>query len=248
MKKNRTMRLAALLLVLTLITSCFVGGTFAKYTTSTNSNDHARVAYWGFNAEQQTLELKDLFSASYTTDVTSKDKADVIAPGTEGNATFVFVYDEVTSYEEYVDGVHTDNEKALAVTGPEVDYNFTVAVEDICDADIKANPNIQWKLDNKAWGSWDQMVKDIKALSGHESGTQRYEANTLPKGFGTDEDAAENKHTISWQWIFETADKADTTTVNEMNEQDATDTAMGNAELLDDCSIKITITATQVND
>ena len=31
MKKNRTMRVAALLLALTLMTSCFVGGTFAKY-------------------------------------------------------------------------------------------------------------------------------------------------------------------------------------------------------------------------
>ena len=47
MKKNSTMRIAALLLVLTLMTSCFVGGTFAKYTTSGHISDTARVAKWG---------------------------------------------------------------------------------------------------------------------------------------------------------------------------------------------------------
>ena len=47
MKKTKLMRAALLLLVLTLITSCFVGGTFAKYTTSEKGSDTARVAKWG---------------------------------------------------------------------------------------------------------------------------------------------------------------------------------------------------------
>ena len=42
MKKTKLMRAALLLLVLTLITSCFVGGTFAKYTTSAEGSDTAR--------------------------------------------------------------------------------------------------------------------------------------------------------------------------------------------------------------
>ena len=40
LKNNRTMRAAVLLLALVLITSCFVGGTFAKYVTSGDAADH----------------------------------------------------------------------------------------------------------------------------------------------------------------------------------------------------------------
>ena len=47
LKNNRTMRAAVLLLALVLITSCFVGGTFAKYVTSGDAADLARVAKWG---------------------------------------------------------------------------------------------------------------------------------------------------------------------------------------------------------
>ena len=41
------MRVAGLLLALVLVTSCFVGGTFAKYVTSGGGTDHARVAKFG---------------------------------------------------------------------------------------------------------------------------------------------------------------------------------------------------------
>ena len=42
MKKNSTMRIAAVLMVLTLMTSCFVGGTFAKYTTADDASDNTK--------------------------------------------------------------------------------------------------------------------------------------------------------------------------------------------------------------
>ena len=45
MKKTRMMRLASILLVLVLMTSSVVGGTFAKYTTSVNKNMVGRVPY-----------------------------------------------------------------------------------------------------------------------------------------------------------------------------------------------------------
>lgn len=38
------MRAAVLMLALVLITSCFVGGTFAKYVTSGTGGDNAKVA------------------------------------------------------------------------------------------------------------------------------------------------------------------------------------------------------------
>jgi hypothetical protein len=47
MKKNKMMRLASALLVLTLLTTSLISGTLAKYTTSGNASDTARVAKFG---------------------------------------------------------------------------------------------------------------------------------------------------------------------------------------------------------
>ena len=214
MKKNVMMRVASALLVAVLMTTCAISGTFAKYTTTATSNDSARVAYWGFQASN-SMDLTNLFLSTYEEgDVKSADGKDVIAPGATGLATFQFKYDETNGT-------------------PEVAYTFTVDVVASCDDAIKNNTNIQWKLDDGTWGTWDAMVDAIKALSGEADGSKDYAANTLPTAFG----ASDAVHTISWQWIFHTADDAD-----------VVDTTMGNAADLADCSIKITITATQIGD
>ena len=93
MKKNNAMRLASVLLVLTLLTTCVISGTFAKYTTSTTGGDKARVAYWGFG--QAAAATIDLFDGQYA-NVTSSGEVDgfsnVFAPGTEKSTTFAFAY------------------------------------------------------------------------------------------------------------------------------------------------------------
>ena len=226
MKKNKMMRLASLLLVLVLMTSSVVGGTFAKYTTSVSSEDKARVAYWGFQSTN-TMDLQGLFLNTYN-NVASINGDNVIAPGTEGSTTFSFAWDEDTTAW---DGAKVN------VTGPEVAYNFTVAVEWTCDDAILNNPNIVWQLDDNGYGKWTDMVADIVALSGNDSGTQYYAPNTLPAEFTAEDDV----HTISWKWVF------DETTDTGFANNDVMDTAMGNAQLLDDCWLKITITATQEN-
>lgn len=48
MKKNKMMRIASCLLVLVLLTTCVISGTFAKYVTSSGElTDSATVAKWG---------------------------------------------------------------------------------------------------------------------------------------------------------------------------------------------------------
>lgn len=51
MKGSKQPKLAALLLVLTLVTTCFVSGTFAKYVSEGEGKDAARVAKWGVKVE-----------------------------------------------------------------------------------------------------------------------------------------------------------------------------------------------------
>lgn len=227
MKINRMMRLASILLVLVLMTSSVVGGTFAKYTTSVDGYDTARVAKWGF--EPSEIELDGLFNYVYEMDadpawatnsvVASDGKTDLIAPGTTGSAKFGFNYDEVSGG---------------AIGAPEVAYTFEVNVDETGIADsIKANKNIQWKLDEGNWVTWNEFVAAVEALDGSTAGAGQYAPNTLPDAFNSDGEM----HTISWQWIFFADDAQD---------KDV-DTVMGNADDLAQVTVKITVTATQVD-
>lgn len=227
--KNKFMRAATLLMALTLMTSCFVGGTFAKYTTSSTGSDTARVAYWGFK-DTASITISDLFEDTYSNVVSAgaiDGVSNVIAPGTEGSADFAFAYTE---------------HDATVIKAPEVAYNFKVTVDASCDTAIKANTNIIWKLDgveaegdpadDNDDGTWDALIADIRALSGAEGGNATYAPGTLPAAFN----ATTNTHTIAWQWL-----------IGENDAAHQVDTAMGNALVLDDCSITITITATQLD-
>jgi len=51
MRKNRMMRLASALLILTMVTTCAISGTFAKYVTEAKTTDTARVAKWGVKVD-----------------------------------------------------------------------------------------------------------------------------------------------------------------------------------------------------
>ena len=90
-KNNPTMESAAVLVALVLITSCFVGSTFAKYVTNGDLTGSARVAKFGVNVTSNG----SMFAKEYDTDtqnivatiaksVVSTDN--VVAPGTKGNA------------------------------------------------------------------------------------------------------------------------------------------------------------------
>lgn len=86
------MRVAGLLLALVLVTSCFVGGTFAKYVTSDTGTDSARVAKFGVEITANGT----MFAKKYKTDdpnvvatiaesVVSSDESNLVAPGTKGD-------------------------------------------------------------------------------------------------------------------------------------------------------------------
>ena len=222
MRKNTTMRISALLLVLALVTSCFVGGTFAKYTTSANDTVSARVANWGFESTN-AIVLDDLFSATYKdpadqkVTVSSADDKLLIAPGTGGNVAFQFKYDKT------------------AGNAPEVAYNFTVDT-DGSECSIE-NGVLVWSLDGRKCGTngtFAELLAALKLLSGDATGTKEYTPGELPDAFDTTNTA----HTISWVWDFDN---------NGQGTNDTRDTGLGNADTLDDVTLKITITATQID-
>lgn len=233
MKKNIMMRAASALLVAVLLTTCAISGTFAKYTTSTAGTDTARVAYWGFKKDA-SMDF-DLFDGNYTNVKASAANTNVIAPGTSKTTTFAFGY---------------INYNTNQIKAPEVAYDFTVdATVTGTHTLLDENPNFKWTL-QKGTGTvtkYDtvaELIAGIKALSGESTGTKRYAAGELPEAF---KDASSVYYTIGWEWAFETADDDSTDDKNEMEEQDAKDTAMGNADALENVVIKITISATQVD-
>lgn len=99
MKKNKTMRLAAMLLVLVLMTTCVIGGTFAKYTTQDSAYDEARVAKWGVelavvgNLYGETYGAENKIIKDDATDATVQSLSaadDVVAPGTQNEEGMTF--------------------------------------------------------------------------------------------------------------------------------------------------------------
>ncbi len=239
MKNNKWIRIAAVLCIVCLLTTCVISGTFAKYTTSADGTDSARVAKWGF--KPTTISFDDLFkTTAEAAKAVSGNTEDIIAPGTNGSITFGFTY----------------GGEVLTTDAPEVAYTFTVdTAGSACDDFIKANNAIQWKLDTGSWGTFDALIASIKALAGEADGSKDYAPNTLPTAFAT---PGANTHTISWQWIFEgtgtyyvdeaagTIEDAAGAGITTMT-QDQFDTYMGNMDELDDVTITVTITATQID-
>ena len=195
-KKNWTLRAAVLMLALVLITSCFVGGTFAKYVTSGSGTDSARVAKFGVTVTANGT----MFAKEYATDdqtvvgtiaksVISTDK--VVAPGTTSNGDFV----------------------AATITGtPEVavrvSYKLdtaTLQLENWKDADDEFYCPLVFRVKNNNGntvisGMDFQTAEAMKAalVNAVASYTKDYAPGTDLSGKAADTLA------ISWEWPFET--------------------------------------------
>lgn len=93
MKKSR---IFSALLVLALLSTCVIGGTFAKYVTTGTATDTARVAKFGVTITATSDSMfKDKYAktdSTYTVGdntVESQGSVKVVAPGTNGDLTGV---------------------------------------------------------------------------------------------------------------------------------------------------------------
>ncbi len=235
-KKNWTLRAAVLMFALVLITSCFVGGTFAKYVTSGSGTDSARVAKFGVTVTASG----DLFAKEYATDdqtvvgtiaksVISTDK--VVAPGTESNGDFV----------------------AATVTGtPEVavrvSYKLdtaTLQLENWKDGDGKFYCPLVFKVktpdgNTVISGMEFQTAEAMKAalVNAVAAYTKDYAPGTDLSGKAADTLA------ISWEWPFETGADADKPANNVKDTFLGDEAAAGRAATV---SLTLATTVTQID-
>lgn len=121
MKKNRIMRVFSMLLALTLISTCAISGTFAKYVTKAEGKDAARVAKWGVLL---TMEGDSLFAPEYTADDDAFESQDGtklsvrVDPDYTGNIT-----------DLVAPGTTNDGFKATIVGKPEVAVRYTLHID-----------------------------------------------------------------------------------------------------------------------
>lgn len=198
MKKNVMMRIAAVLLVCVLVTTCGISGTFAKYTSTYTGGDTARVAKWGFNTA--SIEFESLFENSYTNVANGTNDTAIIAPGTSGKVSFQFAL-------------------VAGITKPEVAYTFAVTTTGSSNA-TASNTNIRWRLTTSAeaptdWSNtdtWDKLLADIQALDGTEgeNGKDYNVADALPTMIG-------QTYYIHWDWKFDNSNDTDDNSLGNMS-------------------------------
>ncbi len=205
MKRMKSMRVAAVLFALVLITSAFAGNTFAKYVTKGEGTATARVAKFGVVV---TADENDFFKKSYATDnktlysgdFSVKNTSDnLVAPGTSGNAI------------------------KFSISGtPEVAVDVAVSFTDAEDVfllkgkytnDTTADPTDSYSLDADYYPVLFTLTKD---------GTKKVEDGTLQdvidyfqddtNGLNGQYDPGANLGTtfgefeISWKWTFDGVD------------------------------------------
>ena len=229
-KKNWTLRAAVLMLALVLITSCFVGGTFAKYVTSGDAADHARVAKWGVTVTAHGTG--DVFAKSYDNTVIANGEYKVIAPGTKKeNAALVTL-----SGQPEVAVKVTYSAEHFSLTGKWVgDKNDTFYCPLIIKVTGKVNGTVQTTTINCAEKNSAAEIKTA-VQNAVAACSATYAPNTDLSSAAVDGEGLK----ISWEWPFEGTENPGQT--------DAKDTYLSDQAAktsdLDVPSIYIPVTAT----
>ena len=227
MKKNRMMRVASALLVAVLLTTCAISGTFAKYVTSKESTDTARVAKFGVDL---AVTVDGAFATEYDADTTANDEHGVaiaktvvaaaddqdnlVAPGTKGD---LMASATIAGTPEVA--VNVKQEATLVLTGWEVNGTYYCPLVITVDGD-------------KFYGmDYTSAAEFIAAVEAALDSDVNYAPNT---------DLAES-HAVTWEWAFEGTDGKQT---------DVKDTALGDyAAKTGDIEISFTykVTVTQID-
>lgn len=202
MKKNVMMRVASVLLVAVMLTTCAISGTFAKYVTDGTATDSARVAKWGVTVEGKLAEDNVMFKKTYdeTGSVTVESTVDVVAPGTSGTLTAFDVSGtpEVDVTVTYVPVVELGDNwiDKLDNTKFYCPITFTVSTN--------AGTNSLCGLDYTDADDFEDAVEAlIVAAQGY------YDAGTNL------ETAVEDDLTVSWSWAIADATGTENTQTNE---------------------------------
>lgn len=222
MKKKLT--ILGTLLLAVVISGYSVSGTYAKYTSSIDLSDEARVAKWQIKMDQDTMNELNLFEDSYfygddnhltVNSIADADgkKANVVAPGTHGQYTFALTGEIETNYT--IDVKATGKNTVVLTDGAgNITYDPMKFYLDTNDA---------LGFDNiTGWYDFQGLLDALNAL---------YSADGTVYGPGSVDNTS---YTIYWKWDFTTSDA-----------NDLLDTQLGETSAEHIISLGINITANQ---
>lgn len=187
------MRVAGLLLALVLVTSCFVGGTFAKYVTSDHKVDSARAAKWGVVVD---VEGDSAFAKQYDGDENAQGNT-VIAAAT-------------ATYKVVAPGTKKDNVLSSTLRGTpevkvEVTYDATVVLANWEDAQHKYYCPLVFTI--KHGGTTKTLSgMDYDSVTAFQTALET-EIKSVKATYAPNTDlstATGHDLSISWEWPFET--------------------------------------------
>lgn len=231
-KSNRVYKLAAVLMILCLITACVIGTTLAKYTTSGSGSDTAQVAKWGVKVVitgADTTFAQEYNGTDGTTVKSTTSK--VVAPGTSKSNALTFSITGTPEVSANVKFEFTGTDVFLAAethNDPITGETVTIGTE--------YHP-IKFTLTKTGestslveGGTLADVTNKINALS-----------TTTATTPGTTLDAT---YQLSWEWVYDGLnDTADTLLGNYI----ASPTANSDGHWSTSISYSLTITVTQVD-
>lgn len=237
MKKNRFMKTAGCLLILCLLTTCVIGTTFAKYVTSGDAQDSARVAKWGV-----TLEMAadpEIFSNEYTgttvggSNVTVSSTSRVVAPGTSQHTAAIFT---ITGTPEVAVNVKIEltNIKDVCLKAGTYPDETTVK-NDTFTLDADYYPVVFTLKQIEAAGTAVDVTVATGTLATIKAKLEEYNANA---NYAPNTNLGA-KFELTWTWAFGGNDQADTYLGNRIAKGE-TDPSKYNLEV--GYTLKITVT------
>lgn len=233
MKKNKMMRIASVLLVAVILTTCAISGTFAKYVTENTGSDSARVAKFGVAIVADTFNMftneyrKDDTSATFTGEFSVQSDGtgsitDVLAPGTSGSfANIAITGKPEVAVDVSVVGTVSLSDNWIAEGNFYCPVTITVGSDSINGLDYDNKDDFANAIKEKIDGKSAQYAPI--AILGNT-----YDNTNLD---------------LAWNWDFENA-------VGTANTQtDTKDTALGDAAVTGELTITIgiDITVTQID-
>lgn len=203
MKKNVMMRVASIMLVLVLLTSSVISGTFAKYVTTAVGSDTARVAKFGVEVQAISSIFRTQYAGNDAISVLSSTTDNVIAPGTTGEAV-AFTISGAPEVDVHVDVTLGAFTRVTLPAGSYLDYT-TADTADKYEPTTAYNP-VVWTLkkDGVAVTDCENVGLDV---------IQTYLTGTLSKKYDVESGAfstINGTYELTWNWAFEGNDKADT--------------------------------------
>lgn len=246
--KNKMMRIASILMVAVLLTVCAVSGTFAKYVTTAEASDTARVAKWGVTIEASGAAFEKAYAFDGTTttltgnSVVSSNDDKLVAPGTKHDVAAI----KLAGTPEVA--VRVSFTGTVALTGWTAWDDAQNKAVEYCPIVFTVNGDTYGTNDTDATNKSASVEALVTAVQNAiAKATAEYAALTDLSTIGvasSGETQNPNPLSISWAWAFETGADAAKAANN------IKDTILGNAAAAGNAAtiaISVTATVTQID-